>query len=176
MAPRICIPPTSRTAKASTTTMRSSRPSSAILEPSCASLASTFNSQTHLYSPSFQRWRHRRFNFAVHRPPSHDHLVRHAGRRVHSAMDPSLGFQHARCWRILRAIRRTGSVGRHPHTARGDEPARISRYLPWRCVPTRERTWPPSPVTVFIAGATDRHTLSMIDDIGGIRADRGDRR
>lgn len=88
-----------------------------------------------------QRRGHRRFNFAVYRPPAHDCFVCFVKRCFHSALDSSVWLRDACSWRFLRAIWRTGCVGCDPHTARRDEPTRIPCYLPRCCIPTRKRMW-----------------------------------
>src|SRR6267142_2541518 len=89
---------------------------------------------------SRQRRRHCRFHIPAHRSAADDYFVCHVKRCFHSALDTSLWFQCACCWRFLCTIRRTRSLGCYPYSARGDESTWIPCYLPGCRVPTRKRT------------------------------------
>ena len=141
MVLRICTLPTSRQARVSTTTIRSSQQSSVIAGPSRLSHTPVFLYACILISSPFQWWCHCGFYIAVYRPPAHDHFVCYVKRSFHSALDSSVGLWGAGSWCFLLAIWRAGCVGCDSHTARRDEPTWIPCYFPRCCIPTRKRTW-----------------------------------
>jgi len=140
MALRICIPPTLRMARGSTTIMRSSQQSSATSELSRVSLVSTFLQGAPNRFLFSQQWRrHCRFHISAHRSAAHHYFVCFVKRCFHSALDTSIWFQCACCWCFLCTVRRAGCVGCYPHTARRDEPTWVPCHLPGRRVPNRKR-------------------------------------